>query len=196
MRVRLTILLVGVLLAAASGSAYVMAQSEPEDSSDRDRSLRTAFAVFREEGGQPADASEAAKMGRAVESLGGSWDRGVVRLARDAAGAKIYVGAGGRSVCLGVRDRRGVGSLGCSPIADPERPLVAIDLVARDTWRVSALVVDGVGDVQIEAANRDRLPVPVANNVFTIEVSGIPRSLAWIAPDGSRHVMTFDNVDL
>jgi hypothetical protein len=117
--------------------------------------------------------------------------------ARDDPHARILVSSTqANGVCLSVHDvASNSGSVGCTDTAyagDAARPLMAVDSVGGGRSRVTALLVDGISSLSVTDGTGVTADVAVSDNVATTVVPAGPLTLAWTAPDGTRHQFRTD----
>jgi hypothetical protein len=188
------VLSVVVVAAAALLTFHLSApvkRARADDGSENAMAMQ-AFSIFKSGGAGPAHRAEVEKITRAVPT--GTVDPASARLALDRGSETVHVIGGPKLLCLATRHAGGTGSLGCSEpskAAAASTPLLAVDAVGRDQWRVTALFPDGVQQVVLLLDGSRRLPLQVAYNIATATVERVPRGLSWIAPDGSAQEQEF-----
>lgn len=154
------------------------------------------YSVLRHGSPAGSDAVLAKARSGAAEALGLSAAEAggvVATVARADRDVRVVVsGTPAKGVCLDVRDAvRGSGSSGCADTAltgDATKPLVSVDLIDGDRWRITALLVDGISTLSLTAGGQTR-DVAVADNVATTTLGSGPFTLRWVAPDGSAHAL-------
>jgi hypothetical protein len=141
----------------------------------------------------PPGAAAGREVRRAVSAYGQDLDRFVVRQATRA-GTEVTLGIGDRAACLQDRTPSGGGSLGCGPAfsaVDPDRPIISWS-GARDGFRVSGAMIDGVSDVVVHLADGSRVPVALEANLFSVKVEGALAELTYRKPDGSTRSVNLE----
>jgi hypothetical protein len=151
-----------------------------------------AFSVVRGDLSPPAAPDVAASMQRGAAGQSGRRviDAANIRVARTDGETEMVVGAGSDQICLMITERDGSGSLGCTTpevARDPKRPLVAVDYLSDDHWRVTALLPDSASTASLEVEGRVSRNAAVVSNVFTDIVRRPPDELRWTARDQREH---------
>ena len=198
-----------VVIAAVAGVGVMASGATGADSDATSRegdpvkaeATRSQFAVFS---APAARAVPAAKLDKLDAVLRRTVDHGVVRddgtpLRRDSArvvrqsgDGMTYVATNSREVCLATEDRDGRPlSLSCAIVeGEEQQPIVSVDPVSDSEAMVTALVVDGVSDVELETATGARRRLEVRNSTAQATPTR-PKKLSWTNRDGTRGQIQF-----
>jgi hypothetical protein len=122
-----------------------------------------------------------------------TWDFGAnARLARRASNAHqgIFVVPGTAGVCL----LSGEGAGTCNSTDGAERGEVLGTTTGmaygyeEGEYRVSGIAADGIDSVVLRMADGRAFDLPVAGNVYTIDVKGEPETVEWDGVDGHHEL--------
>lgn len=152
--------------------------------------LAERFGILRR--GRTARDELPAEMAARMESHP-TWDFGAnPRLGRRASAAHggLFVVPGSGGVCL----LAGEGSGTCNTTDAAQRGEVLGTTTGlahgyeEGEYRVSGIAADGVDQVVLRMADGRSFDLPVSGNVYTIDVTGEPASVAWDGADGHHEL--------
>jgi hypothetical protein len=115
-----------------------------------------------------------------------------VRLALTDASHNVHLAATSDSICLGVRETSGAGSLGCAEAGrdDGTHPLVSVSSIPGGQTRTTMLVADGISEVTVAVSGGNSQVARVSNNVVDFVTAGPPKSITWTTANGAAGSLT------